>query len=188
MNTPILFIGLCRLRYNWKTEILEKCLKFLTLLLYVFAVFFAQDVIFFDVNDDCPNKENNTVTNARYWLIIEIIQFYQGFLTATLFACMAKIYKKEKDFTIMTGKEPDDDEEEEVDLFIEATLTFEMFSQYLNPLILTCVITFLTYTNIEYEGLSDYKLTLIVMIIFHLVQVLFVIWVIYGYKKIRDST
>eukprot|EP00352_Strombidinopsis_acuminata_P009600 CAMPEP_0176377062 /NCGR_PEP_ID=MMETSP0126-20121128/28625_1 /TAXON_ID=141414 ORGANISM="Strombidinopsis acuminatum, Strain SPMC142" /NCGR_SAMPLE_ID=MMETSP0126 /ASSEMBLY_ACC=CAM_ASM_000229 /LENGTH=88 /DNA_ID=CAMNT_0017738749 /DNA_START=473 /DNA_END=739 /DNA_ORIENTATION=- len=88
----------------------------------------------------------------------------------------------------MTGKEPDDDEEEEVDLFIEATLTFEMFSQYLNPLILTCVITFLTYTNIEYEGLSDYKLTLIVMIIFHLVQVLFVIWVIYGYKKIRDST
>jgi len=47
-NTPIIFISMGRMCCSCKTEIFEKSMKFIALMLYCFAIFYTQDVLLFD--------------------------------------------------------------------------------------------------------------------------------------------
>jgi len=44
--------------------------------------------------------------------MLEVIQFYQSFATATIYACLAKVCRKKLDYYIMTGSDPEKGSEE----------------------------------------------------------------------------
>ena len=99
----MLFIGIGRNCFNVKTEIFEKSLKFAALMFYVYAIFYAHNVNYFDTPGVSECEPQYKVTQPRLWVEVEIMQFYQGFFTATLFALLAKLFGKKKDFEIITG-------------------------------------------------------------------------------------
>ena len=77
---------------------------YLTMLTYLLSIFYASDVLFFDVTGtDCTPEQ---LGHKREWIVIEITTFYVGIVSGIFFAISAKFFKKVPD-SVMLGESPD---------------------------------------------------------------------------------